>query len=150
MTSGAIRHCIKCGREIGADETMCASCNRAGMITPSASQYHGTVAVAIVLAVAGLAFAASLTLRGIGPWSASVAGAEASGAGSVAVTVNVANEGTNSGRAKCRIVARGDNGEVLRTRNFVTHSIAGGAATDWIESVPGLDAVPASLNVSCE
>ena len=42
------RRCIKCGREVGADESICEFCNRAGMATPSASQYHGTVAVAIV------------------------------------------------------------------------------------------------------
>ena len=49
--------------------TRCAQvCNRAGMVAPSASQYHGTVAVAIILAVAGLAFAASLSLRGVGPY----------------------------------------------------------------------------------
>ena len=68
------RHCIKCGREIGPDESICDVCNRAGMATPSASQYHGTVVVAIVLAVAGLAVAASLSLRGVGPYGAEVRG----------------------------------------------------------------------------
>lgn len=150
MSSTAVRHCIKCGREVGPDETMCAACNRAGMVTPSASQYHGTVAVAIVLAVAALAFAASFALRGIGPWSAAVDGAAANGEGAVLVTVTVTNEGTASGRAKCRIVARGDNGEVLRTRSFVTDAIGGGSASPVTEAVPGLPSVPPTLDVSCE
>lgn len=150
MTSTAVGHCIKCGREVRPDETMCAVCNRAGMVPPSASQYHGTVAVAIVLAVAALAFAASFALRGIGPWSAAVDGAEPNGQGAVLVTVTVTNEGTASGRAKCRIVARGDNGEVLRTRSFVTDAIDGGGAAPVTEAVPGLPSVPPTLDVSCE
>ena len=43
-----MRNCYKCGREIGPDESICRVCNRAGMATPSASQYHGTIVVAIV------------------------------------------------------------------------------------------------------
>jgi hypothetical protein len=150
MTGPAARHCIKCGREVGPDESMCATCLRAGMVAPSASQYHGTVAVAIVLAVAALAIAASISLRGIGPWSAAIHDAEPNGIGAVSVTLMVTNEGSASGRAKCRIVARGDNGQLLRTRNFVTGSIEGGDSYETTQSVPGLPAVPASLDVSCE
>jgi hypothetical protein len=142
--------CIKCGREIAAGESMCEICNRAGMATPSASQYHGTIAVAVVLAVAALALGAGLTLRGIGPWTAAVAGAEADGSGAVAVTLTVTNEGSSSGRAKCRIVARGDRGEVLRSRNFVTAAIGGGASSSVVESVPGLPDVPPTIDVACE
>src|SRR5688500_8181266 len=78
-TSAHGRQCIKCGREIGPDETVCEICNRAGMATPSSSQYHGTVAVAIVLAVAALAVAASLSLRGVGPYGAEVSGVTPAG-----------------------------------------------------------------------
>lgn len=150
MTSSAIRHCIKCGREIGPHDTMCAACNRAGMVTPSASQYHGTVAVAIVLAVAALAIAASISLRGIGPWNAALLDAQADGAGAVSVMMTVINEGTAGGRAKCRIVARGDNGQILRTSNFVTDSIEGGSSSEITASVPGLPDVPPTLDVSCQ
>ena len=73
MTSSPqLGRCIKCGREIDPNESLCEVCNRAGMTTPSASQYHGTVAAAIVLAVIGLAVAASLSLRGVGPYEAEV------------------------------------------------------------------------------
>lgn len=144
------RHCIKCGREIGPDESMCSICLRAGMTAPSASQYHGTVAVAIVLAVVALAVAASLALRGIGPWAAAVDGAEADGSGSVAVTLTVTNQGSAGGRAKCRIVARGSGGEVLRSRNFITTAIGGGGSAQVTQAVPGLSDVPPRLDVSCE
>ena len=32
-----LRRCIKCGREVGPDESICEVCNRAGMATPSAT-----------------------------------------------------------------------------------------------------------------
>ena len=64
-TSRERRSCIKCGREVGPDVTICEVCNRAGMATPSASQYHGTVVVAIVLAVAALAIAGIASVRPI-------------------------------------------------------------------------------------
>ncbi len=143
-----VRHCIKCGREIGPDETICEICNRAGMTTPSASQYHGTVAVAIVLAVIGLAVAASISMRGVGPYAAEVRGIDPADPG-YAITYAVTNEGTNPGRAKCQIVALGDNGERLRTMSSLTARIDGGATAEETETIPGLEEEPAEATVSC-
>lgn len=145
----APRQCIKCGREIGSDESVCDICNRAGMATPSASQYHGTVAAAIVLAVAALAVAASLSLRGVGPYPAEVRGVAPAEPVGYAITYAVSNEGTKPGRAKCLLVALGDAGERLRTRSTVTSQIAGGATTELTETIPGLEAEPADVTVSC-
>jgi predicted nucleic acid-binding Zn ribbon protein len=143
------RHCIKCGREIGADESICEVCNRAGMATPSASQYHGTVVVAIVLAIAGLAFAASLSLRGVGPYGAEVRGVEAADRIGYAITYAVTNEGTRAGRAKCQLVALDDDGRQLRTRGTVTSQIEGGSTVELTEEIPGLEVEPATVNVTC-
>ena len=142
------RRCIKCGREVGADESICEICNRAGMATPSASQYHGTVAVAIVLAVFALAVAASLSLRGVGPYAAEVRGVAPSDPG-FAITYAVTNEGTNPGRAKCQLVALGASGERLRTKTTLTSRIEGGATAEQTETIPGLEAEPAEVTVSC-
>ena len=142
------RRCIKCGREIGADESICEVCNRAGMATPSASQYHGTVAAAIVLAVIGLAVAASLSLRGVGPYAAEVRAVAPSDPG-FAITYAVTNEGTNPGRAKCQLVALGASGERLRAVSTVTSQIAGKASAELTETIPGLEAEPAQVLVSC-
>ena len=144
-----LRHCIKCGREIGADETICEVCNRAGMATPSASQYHGTVVAAIVLAIAGLAIAASLSLRGVGPYGAQVVRVEPADPIGYAITYTVTNEGSSAGRAKCQLVALGADGERLRTRSTVTSRIEGGASAELTETVPGLAEEPASVTVSC-
>lgn len=143
------RLCIKCGREIGPDETICEVCNRAGMITPSASQYHGTVAVAIVLAIAGLAAAASISLRGVGPYVAEVRTVEPAAPIGFAITYAVTNEGTRPGRAKCQLVALDDEGMRLRTQSTVTSQIPGGDVTELTETIPGLEVEPASVTVSC-
>lgn len=144
-----LRHCIKCGREIGPDESVCEICNRAGMATPSASQYHGTVAAAIVLAVAALAVAASLSLRGVGPYDAEVRAVAPAETLGYAITYAVTNEGTKPGRAKCLLVATGDAGERLRSRNTITAQIAAGATTELTETIPGLETEPADVTVSC-
>ena len=143
------RHCIKCGREIGPNESICDVCNRAGMATPSASQYHGTVVAAIVLAIAGLAVAASLSLRGVGPYGAEVRGFEPTGPIGYVVTYAVTNEGTKAGRAKCQLVALDADGRQLRTRGTVTAQIPGGSTVELIEDIPGLEVEPASVAVRC-
>lgn len=148
MVTDAARQCIKCGREIGADETICEVCNRAGMQTPSASQYHGTVVAAIVLAVVGLAVAASLSLRGVGPYSAEVRGIAPADPG-YSFTYAVTNEGTKPGRAKCQIIALGADGDRLRSRNTVTSQIAGGSTAELTETIPGLEIKPDRASVSC-
>ena len=148
-TQTDIRHCIKCGREIGPDESICAVCNRAGMATPSASQYHGTVVVAIVLAVAALAIAASLSLQGVGPYAAEVGAVEPADPVGFTITYTVRNEGTAAGRAKCQLTARDEAGRQLRVRNTLTAQIPGGEATEDQETIPGLEAAPASVTIRC-
>jgi hypothetical protein len=140
--------CIKCGREIDPNESLCEICNRAGMTAPSASQYHGTVAAAIVLAVIGLAVAASLSLRGVGPYAAEVRGVAPADPG-YAITYLVTNEGTRPGRAKCQLIALGESGERLRTRSTLTTRIDGGATAEMTETIAGLADEPAEVTVSC-
>lgn len=148
-TPADIRHCIKCGRDIGPDESICAVCNRAGMSTPSASQYHGTVVVAIVLAVAALAIAASLSLRGVGPYAAQVSAVQPADPVGFTITYTVRNEGTAAGRAKCQLTARGDDGRPLRVRNALTTQIPGGETAEGQETIPGLEVAPASVSIRC-
>ena len=143
-----VRHCIKCGREVGPDESICAVCNRAGMATPSATQYHGTIVVAVVLAVVALAVAASLSMRGVGPYAAEVTGLTDEGPLGYAVTFAVTNEGTSAGRAKCQVVARNASGERV-ARNTITEQIPGGEAVDAAARLPGIEDEPADVTVTC-
>jgi hypothetical protein len=144
-----VRHCIKCGREIGPDDSICEVCNRAGMAAPSASQYHGTVAVAIIVAVIALAVAASLSFRGVGPYHADVRQVAPADPSGFTVHFAVTNEGTRAGRAKCQLIAIGDSGERVRSRSTVTAPIEGGATAEEQETIAGLESEPAQVSVSC-
>ena len=143
------RHCYKCGREIGPDESICEVCNRAGMATPSASQYHGTIVVAIIAAVVLLAVGASLAMRGMGPYDGRAVGFHADG-GTVVATVAVSNQGTKQGRARCRIVARDAGGRELGAVTSVTPPIGGGRTITYDETIPGVGGESASVAVSCQ
>lgn len=148
---GATRHCIKCGREIGADETICAVCNRAGMATPSATQYHGTVVVAIVGAVAALAIAASLAMRGVGPFHGEATAFRTVAGNTVEVTLSVTNQGTKAGRTKCLLAALDASGRQLQQANIVSDAmIPPGAAVTLEERIPGVPQPPARVTASCE
>ncbi|MEO8251393.1 MAG: hypothetical protein ABI978_06440 [Chloroflexota bacterium] len=144
-----LRNCYKCGRQIGPDETICEVCNRAGMATPSASQYHGTIVVAIVAGVAIMAIAASLSLRGIGPFRGEALHWSADPPDGVLVQVQVTNEGTKAGRAKCQISARDAAQQVLRVSSTVSPQVAGGGTITFDDRIPGLASEPASVTVSC-
>jgi hypothetical protein len=144
-----LRHCYKCGRQIGPDETICAVCNRAGMATPSATQYHGTIVVAIVAGVVLMALAASWSLRGIGPFHGEALRWEGDPPDAVVVQLEVTNQGTREGRAKCQLTARDGSNLVLRIRSTISPPIEGGDTVTFSERVPGLSEAPASVAVTC-
>jgi hypothetical protein len=146
----APRHCYKCGREIGPDESICAICNRAGMATPSATQYHGTIVVAIIAGVVLLAFLAGQATRGIGPFSAQTVSYRSGSQGAVVATVSVSNEGTREGRAKCRLEARDAGGIELGAVTAVSPQVGGGQTVTFDQSIPGVGGAPASVVVSCQ
>ena len=143
------RRCYKCGREIGPDESICDVCNRAGMATPSASQYHGTVVVAIIAGVVGLAIWASLAMRGVGPYRAEVVSVTAAPPNAAVVTLRVENQGTARGSATCRLEARDANGHALRATNLTTGQIEGGQTGTFTDQIEGLAQQPASVTASC-
>ncbi|MEX0625460.1 MAG: DUF4307 domain-containing protein [Chloroflexota bacterium] len=143
------RSCYKCGRQIGPDETICDVCNRAGMATPSATQYHGTIVVAIVAGVVIMAIAASLSLRGIGPFRGEALSWSSDPPDAVVVEVQVTNQGTRAGRAKCQVTARDGSNLVLRIRSTVSPQVQGGGTVTFTERIPGLPRAPVSVEVSC-
>ena len=144
-----LRNCYKCGRQIGPDETICEVCNRAGMATPSATQYHGTIVVAIVAGVIVMALAASWSLRGIGPFHGAALGWSADPPDAVLVELAVTNQGTRAGRAKCQLTASDANELVLRIRSTVSPLVQGGATIRFSERIAGIGQEPADVTVSC-
>lgn len=144
-----LRSCYKCGRQIGPDETICAVCNRAGMATPSATQYHGTIVVAIVAGVVIMAIAASLALRGIGPFQGEAVRWGSDPPDGILVQVQVSNEGSKPGRARCLLTARDAGRQVLRARTSISPQVPAGGQVTYAERIPGLTVAPASVAVSC-
>ena len=143
------RNCYKCGREIGPDETICEVCNRAGMATPSATQYHGTMVVAIVAGVVALAMWGSLSLRGVGPYSARVESVIPAPPDGALVRAVVENEGTKQGYAKCQLRALDADGNTLRSATTTWGPIPGGTEKTFEQRLPGLPAPPHSVEISC-
>lgn len=143
------RKCYKCGRQIGPDETICDVCNRAGMATPSATQYHGTIVVAIVLGVVIMAVAASLAVRGIGPFQGEALGWRPDPPDGLTVQLQVANQGTRAGRAKCELSALDASGRVLRQASSISPSVSGGGSITFEERMPGVPEPPTSITVAC-
>ena len=144
-----LRHCYKCGREIGPDQTICDVCNRAGMATPSATQVHGTIVVAIVAGVILMAFAASFAARGVGPFRGEVLRWARDPPDGALVQLHVTNQGTREGRAKCQLTARDATDQVLRVRVSISPPVGGGDSITYDERIPGLPVAPAGVAVSC-
>lgn len=144
-----MHHCIKCGREISPDESMCAQCNRAGMVTPAASQYHGTMVVAIVAGVVALAIWAAIATRGMGPYVADVVAVSPAPPGAADVTLDVENQGTARGYAKCELRALTASGAILRVLPVQLGPLEGGASERFTETFPGLSEMPSEVTVTC-
>lgn len=148
MTAGE-RQCIKCGRAVPAEASICEICNRARMATPSASQYHGTIAVAIIVGVAALGFAGTLALRGVGPYRGAVVAVTDAPGGGIEVSIEVVNEGTRPGRASCRVVALDADGRRLGIGTGLSPAIDGGERVVFSQRLARVTQEPDRLSVDC-
>jgi hypothetical protein len=147
---GTPGRCLKCGRPIDAEETMCEVCNRAGMTSPAATQMHGTLAVAIIGSVVGMGLLAGALVGGVGPWSAEVLQVEPVQEAEVLVTVVVENEGTRAGRARCELTAIDDSGSPVARTVALSPEVVPGAALPFDAQIPGVSAEPARIVVRCQ
>jgi len=96
--------CARCGAPVGLETGLCERCNPLGLKDSASSQVHGTVILAVGLAIAGLAIAAHFAVAGIGPFTAHVTATRAgTTAGSMIATIEVRNDGRATGSATCRL-----------------------------------------------
>ena len=93
--------CARCGAPVGLGVGLCERCNPLGLGDSASSQVHGSVFIAVTVAVIGLAVFARLAVAGVGPFPASV-DAVAAASGGLAVTLTVRNEGA-AGQTTCRV-----------------------------------------------
>jgi hypothetical protein len=97
---------------VALDVGLCERCNPLGLKDAASSQVHGTVFVAVALAVTTLAVAAHIAVSGIGPFAAKVTDVRAApgGAAAVVATISVHNDGSAAGTATCRVSDPTDRG----------------------------------------
>ncbi len=140
--------CARCGDPVGIDVGLCERCNPLGLKDSASSQVHGTVFLAIVLGVVGLAFAASLAVSGIGPFTAKVTAMRPGATGgAIVATIEVRNDGRSTGSATCRLSDPLDAALLHTTVVYSPRIAAGGTVTFDQEVAYG--SVDRPLAVSC-
>lgn len=140
--------CARCGAPVALDVGLCERCNPLGLKDSASSQVHGTVFVAVGLAIAGLAIVAHLAVSGIGPFTAKVTAMRAGTvAGDVVATISVSNEGTTKGTATCRVSDPEDRGISQAAVVYSPAVPPGGTVTFDYEATFGT--VDRPLNVAC-
>ena len=145
---GPTHPCARCGAPVGLDVGLCERCNPLGLKDSASSQVHGTVFLAIGLAITGLAIAAHLAVAGIGPFTARVTDVQpGSTAGAVVATIEIRNDGRTSGSATC-IVTDPQDRSAIHTTVVYTARIAGGATITFDQEVT-FGAIGRSLAVAC-
>jgi hypothetical protein len=147
---GTPGRCLKCGRPIALQETMCDVCNRAGMTAPAATQMHGTVAVAIVGSVVAMGVVASILVGGVGPFSSDVLAVGPVAEASVVVTLQVNNQGSRAGRARCELTAVNGAGSPLARTVTLSPPVPAGGSVPFDAQIPGLTADPSRVMVRCQ
>jgi len=129
------------------DVGLCEQCNPLGLRDSSASQLHGTVFIAVLIGIVGLALLARLSINGIGPFTSQVANVAAADAG-LAVTLAVRNEGSSAGQTTCRVTdptdANGSRGAIL-----LSPQIEPGATRTFTQTVTELGTTVRPLAVQC-
>jgi hypothetical protein len=144
--TGLTHACARCGAPVPLDVGLCERCNPIGLRDAASSQVHGTVFLAIALAVIGLAIVGLIAVSGIGPFEAAVAGFRPDG-DAVRVTLTVTNEGTKTGSSTCRVsdptVAGGQAGFIQSPR------IAPGETRTFEARVVGIGTTANQLTVEC-
>lgn len=106
--------CVRCGAPVAPGIGLCERCNPLGLRDTASSQVHGSVFIAVAIAVIGLAVFARMSFAGVGPFDSSIDGVE-SAAGGLAVTITVRNAGEAAGQTTCQVAGEGRSGgaEVL-------------------------------------
>ena len=147
--TGFTHPCARCGAPVPLDVGLCERCNPLGLKDSASSQVHGTVFLAVGLAVLALAVAARLAVTGIGPFTAATTQMQpGSVAGNVVGTIQVTNKGTAAGSATCRITDPNDRGGIDSDVVYTQRIEPGQTVTFDHEATFG--SVDRPFNVACQ
>jgi hypothetical protein len=140
--------CVRCGATVPLGTAMCENCNPLGLKEPAPTQAHGTVFLAIVGAVIGLAILGRFALSGIGPFSGKVGNIVSVPPG-LAVTLTVTNQGSSAGSSTCRIYDPASTGLGPDAAFIVSPRIDPGKTVSFSKEVSQLGSVVRPLAVDC-
>jgi hypothetical protein len=134
---------------VALDVGLCERCNPLGLKDSASSQVHGTVFLAVGIAIAALAIAGHLAVAGIGPFAAQVTAMRAgSASGAVVATIAVTNQGSSAGTATCRLTDPADRG-IDHSEVVYTTRISPGSTVTFDHEVT-FGSVDRPLNVACD
>jgi hypothetical protein len=140
--------CARCGASVALDVGLCENCNPLGLRDSASSQVHGTVILAVGLAIAGLAIAAHLAVAGIGPFTGKVTAMRAgTTAGAIVATISVTNEGSAAGTAACRLTDPADRG--ISHADIVYSPRVAPGATVTFDHVSTFGSIDRPFTVTC-
>lgn len=119
--------CERCEEPL--DGPMPVRYNPAGLPLPSPIQGHATVLVGVIAAVALLVVGAWFLYHGVGPFQATLVkrSVEAGAPGSqvTVIDLRVRNDGSRSGRARCRLSGVQPDGSLVNSGVQLTQNIPG-------------------------
>ena len=147
-SSEPLHGCVRCGARIPIGESMCERCNPLGLKAPAASQAHGTVFVAIAIAVVIMAVAARLALANVGPFTATISDVRAN-PGGLMVTIAITNDGSSAGRTTCRVGDPAIRGIGPETAYVQSPMVDGKSTVSFDAVVVSLGTTPKPLSVDC-
>jgi hypothetical protein len=140
--------CARCGAPVALDIGLCERCNPLGLKDSASSQVHGTVFVAVAMAVVGLAIVAHFAVAGIGPFVARVTTVRAAPGGTAVVaTISVRNDGTSAGTATCRLSDPADRG--IKTSEVVYSPMIPPRSTIEFDHQVAFGSAGQPLDVAC-
>ncbi len=126
--------CFRCGRPTPVGVSLCDRDNPARIKAPSSTQVHGTVLVGVIGGFIALAIVLRLVSAGVGPFTAAVSGVATRADGGLEVVVAVANGGSRSSGASCRVSPGG--APDYRDYVFFTEPIPAGETRQFTRSMP--------------
>ncbi len=144
----AVHPCVRCGAPIEPGESLCERCNPLGLPAPASTQAHGTIFVAIVASVIGLALLGHLAIAGVGPFQGTVTAVTPSGPG-LQVTVSLRNDGTRGGAATCRIYDPREPGLGPDSGYLLSPQVAAGQTLSFAGDVTTLGPAVRPLAADC-
>jgi predicted nucleic acid-binding Zn ribbon protein len=148
VTSEPLHGCVRCGARIPLSESMCERCNPLGLKAPAASQAHGTVFLAIGVAVVVLAVLARLALTNVGPFTSQITDVQSVPTG-LQVTISITNTGSAAGRTTCRVGDPAIRGIGPETAYVQSPMVDGKGTATFQAVIVSLGTKPKPLTVDC-